>query len=96
MQQTKSQVRNAARMAGKSALAPVAKFSSVLWLEVTGTFFGLVALVMGQAVWKQRANFHLAPSAHEAQKVYAYLAIFLVFVYFAVSSFVRASRRQRQ
>ena len=96
MQSTKSQVKHAAKVAGKSALAPVAKFSSVLWLEVTGTFFGLVALVMGEAVWKLRANFHLAPSAPEARKLYMYLAIFLVFLYFAVSSFVRAARRQRR
>jgi hypothetical protein len=94
--QATSQIRNAAKIAGKSALAPVAKFSSVLWLEVTGTFFGLIAFVMGEAVYKLRASFHLPPSAPDAQKLYLYIAMFLVFLYFTVSSFVRASRRQRQ
>jgi hypothetical protein len=94
--QTQSRVKTAARMAGKSALAPVAKFSSVLWLEVTGTFFGMVALVMGEAVWKLRASFRLSPGTHEAQKLYMYAAIFLVFVYFAASSFIRAWHRQRR
>jgi hypothetical protein len=96
VQQTKSRVRKVAKMAGKSALAPVAKFSSVLWLEVTGVFFGLIALVMGEAVWKLRTDFRLAPTAREAQKAYLYVAIFLVFAYFTISSFVRASRRQRR
>jgi hypothetical protein len=96
VQNTKSQVKHAAKMAGKSAFAPVAKFSSVLWLEVTGTFFGLVAFAMGEAVWKLRANFHLASSAPGARNLYLCVVICLVFVYFAVSSFVRASRRQKQ
>jgi len=96
VQQARSQVRGAAKTAGRSVLAPVAKFSSVLWLEVTGTFFTLIALFVGQGAWKLRSAFRLSPATHEAQRLYLHTAVFLLFVYFAVSSFLRARRRQRR
>jgi len=88
MQQTK----RAARTAGRSFFAPLASFSRTLWLEVTGTFFALVALATGRAAWKLRAAVHLPPTTHEAQRLYLCTAIFAAFAYFAVSSFVRARR----
>jgi hypothetical protein len=100
VQQAKSQVRgavtNAAKVGGKSMFAPVARFSGVLWLEVTGTFFALIALFVGQGAWQLRRGFRLPPTAHDAQKLYLHTAIFLLFAYFAVSSFVRARRRERR
>jgi hypothetical protein len=100
VQQAQTQVRgaavNAARAGGKSMFAPVKRFSGVLWLEVTGTFFTLIALFLSQSVWRLRAGFRLSPTAHDAQKLYIYTAIFLLFAYFAVSSFVRARRRERR
>ncbi|QMV19526.1 hypothetical protein GOB94_13150 [Granulicella sp. 5B5] len=94
--QTQSRVRGAAKQAGKSALAPVAKFSSVLWLEVTGTFFGLVAFAMGEGIWRLRTAMKLAANDPERMKLYACVALMALFAYFAVSNFVRASRRQRR
>ena len=88
-----TQVRSAARVAGKSALEPVRKFSSVLWLEVTGSFFALVALTLGQALWKRHGLWR-APG--ETAKLALIAAMFALFAYFAVSSFVRARRRQRR
>jgi hypothetical protein len=88
MQQTK----RAARTAGRSFFAPLASFSKTLWLEVTGTFFALVALFMSGAAWKLRGAISLPPTAHEAQRLYLCTAIFLAFAYFAVSSFMRARR----
>jgi hypothetical protein len=100
VQQAKSQVRGAAKqaakVAGKSIFAPLARFSGVLWLEVTGTFFALIALFVGQGAWQLRGGFRLPPSAPVAQKAYLHTAIFLLFAYFAVSSFVRARRRERR
>lgn len=100
VQQAKAQVRgaavNAAKVGGKSMFAPVKKFSSVLWLEVTGTFFAVIALFVSQSVWQLRAGFRLPPTAHDAQRLYLHVAIFLLFAYFAVSSFVRARRRERR
>jgi hypothetical protein len=100
VQQAKSQVRgavtNAAKVGGKSMFAPLARFSGVLWLEVTGTFFALIALFVGQGAWQLRGGLRLPPSAPVAQKLYLHTAIFLLFAYFAVSSFVRARRRERR
>jgi hypothetical protein len=94
--QMRSQFQGAAKEAGKSALAPVAKFSSVLWLQVTGTFFGLLAMVMFEAVWKLRSALHAAPTSPDRLKFYACSALAALFAYFTTSNFVRASRRQRR
>ena len=94
--ETRSRVRGAAKMAGKSALAPVAKFSSVLWLEVTGTFFALLAAAIGQAVWKARGAMQLPARSPERLRLYVYVALTGLLLYFAVSNFVRARRRQRR
>ncbi len=100
VQQAKSQVRGAAtqaaKVAGKSIFAPLARFSGVLWLEVTGTFFALIALFLSQSVWKLRAGFRLPPTSPDALRLYLYTVIFFAFAYFAVSSFVRARRRERR
>jgi hypothetical protein len=82
-----------AKVLGKSVWSPLAKFSSTLWLQVTGTIYTLVALSLGQAAWAHRAAAHLPPSAHEAQRFYLLLMPFALFAYFAISSFVRAARR---
>jgi hypothetical protein len=94
--ETKSRVRGAAKQAGKSAFAPVAKFSSVLWLEVTGTFFALVAFAMFEGVWRLRAAMQMARNSPERLKLYGCVALGALFVYFAASNFVRAARRQRR
>ena len=85
-----------ARGIGKSFWTPLKTFSSVIWLQVTGTFFTVIALLMGEGVWKLRGSFHAPLTSPEAHKVYFYLAVFLGFAYFAVSNFVRASLRERR
>ncbi|MEO7028955.1 MAG: hypothetical protein ABI147_06090 [Acidobacteriaceae bacterium] len=87
-------VKSQARTLGRSVWKPLARFSSVLWLEVTGTFFTIFALIAGNQVWKWRAAVRLSPRASDAQRLYVYVVVFMVFGYFAVSSFVRANRRQ--
>ena len=79
--------------ATSSLVTPVVRFSSVVWLQVTGVFFGLVAFTMGMAAWRARAGFHAAASSGSAMKVYAYVVVCALFTYFTVSSFVRAARR---
>jgi Ca2+/Na+ antiporter len=86
-------IRAAGRQAKSSLVAPVARFSSVIWLQVTGVFFALVAFTMGSAAWRTRAALHSASGSHDAIKLYAYLAVCALFTYFTVSSFVRAARR---
>lgn len=86
-------LKTAGRQAKSSLLTPVVRFSSVLWLQVSGVFFALVALIMGNAAWRARAGFHAAANSHAAIKLYACAAFCALFTYFAVSSFVRAARR---
>lgn len=86
-------VRTAGRQAKSSLVAPVVRFSSVIWLQVTGVFFALVAFTMGAAAWRARMALRAAAGSHPAVKLYAYVAFCALFTYFTVSSFVRAARR---
>jgi hypothetical protein len=86
-------VKAAGKQAKSSLVAPVVRFSSVVWLQVTGVFFALVAFTMGAAAWKTRAGFHAAANSPGAIKAYASVAVCALFTYFTVSSFVRAARR---
>lgn len=88
-------VREAGKQKGKF-LAPLRKFSSVLWLEVTGFFFGVFTCIMGNQVWKHREAARLPASNLDAQHFYTYCFFALLFLYFAVSSFARARRRERR
>jgi hypothetical protein len=85
-------VAGQARVAGRSVWSPVARFSSVLWLQVTGTFFLLIAAVFVGGLWKLRGAAH----SPDAGRLYVYAAAFAVFAYFGVSNFVRAWRRERR
>jgi hypothetical protein len=81
---------------GKSVWRPFVKLSGVLWLEITGSFFALIAFFTGESLWVHRADVHanpLNPTAHEHFLVY--LVVTVMFSWFAVSSFLRARRRSR-
>jgi hypothetical protein len=86
-------MKAAGRQAKSSLVTPLVRFSSVVWLQVSGVFFALVALIMGNAAWRARAGFYAAANSHAAVKLYACMAVCALFSYFAVSSFVRAARR---
>ena len=88
----------AARVAGRGILGflrPFTRVGHILWLEVTGVFFGLFTLWFGVDlgrvgdVW-MRAGWVSGP-LHERILMDAGLG--LVFAYLAVSSFWRAGRR---
>ena len=51
-------VKAAGKQAKSSLVTPVVRFSNVVWLQVTGVFFALVAFTMGAAAWKARAAVH--------------------------------------
>lgn len=89
--QTKAQAAHL----GRSVWKPLARFSSVVWLEVTGTFFAVIALFVGSGAWKLRGAIHQPVSSPAAHKLYLYVIVLVLFTYFAVSSFVRAHRRGR-
>ena len=85
-----------ARTLGRSVWSPLARFSGVLWLQVTGTFFTLLALFLSQGLWKERATARLPIGSHAAAMFYMHALAFSVFTYFAISNFVRAHLRDRR
>jgi predicted Co/Zn/Cd cation transporter (cation efflux family) len=80
------------RRFGKAFWGPFAHVSGTLWLEITGLFFALFAVFFGQNAWKTRAAILHGP---EHAHFLLYAAVTLVFVYFCISSFVKATRRSK-
>jgi hypothetical protein len=71
-------------------LRPFRRVGGILWLEVTGVFFLLFALVFGTAMWKIRpASLH-GPYGKPFLTAAALLAVFL---YLGVTSFLTARRK---
>jgi len=92
---------------GRAAWEPVKRHSRELWLQVTGSFFALLALSMGAGAWALHKTFlaalQAAHSNHAALwspafwsqdvlKFYLAIAACLMFAYFSISNFVRAGR----
>ena len=89
-------VRRGARQFGQAFWARFARLSGVLWLEVTGVFFGLFALFAVGAIWRLRGAWHSTAANEGSHKsLLGAMAMLGVFGYFCVSSFVRARRRER-
>jgi hypothetical protein len=95
VRQTGRGLKQGTKRFGEAVWGPFVKLSGVLWLEVTGVFFGIFALFAGIGTWKLRGALRLTAVNHEAHvHVFLSLLMAVVFGYFCVSSFVRASRRQ--
>ena len=89
-------VGRGAKRFGEAVWGPVVRLSGVLWLEVTGVFFGVFAMSAGMAVWRLRGDFHAtAANAAGHRNLMFAVAMLAVFGYFCVSSFMRAKRRER-
>ncbi len=95
-QRTVAQTKKQAGRLGRSVWTPVARFSSVVWLQVTGLFFALIAMFLAQGAWKERAAVHLPVGSHAAVKFYVLAVACAAFAYFCVSNFVRAWLRERK
>ena len=95
-QRTVAATKKHAGKLGRSVWTPLARFSSVVWLQVTGLFFALIAMFLAQGAWKERAAMHLPLSSHAATKFYVLLVAFAAFAYFSVSNFVRAYLREQR
>ncbi|MBB5056505.1 hypothetical protein HDF16_001190 [Granulicella aggregans] len=92
--ETRKNVARGSKRFGDSVWAPIKKLSGVLWLEITGSFFGIFALFAGQAAWIHRADLHSTPTNHDDHLHFlAFVAMASVFGYFCISSFVRAYRK---
>ncbi len=87
--QTGKGLKEGSRRFGEAIWGPFVKLSGVLWLELTGVFFGIFAVFAIGGAWKMAMN-HDVPGHLIGAGVMAVL-----FGYFCVSSFVKASRRGR-
>jgi hypothetical protein len=71
--------------------------SGVLWLELTGVFFGVFAVFAAGGAWKMRAALRATVENHDAHMQFLIAATMaLIFGYFCVSSFMKASRRGKR
>jgi len=95
-QRTVAATKQHAGRLGRSVWTPLARFSSVVWLQVTGLLFALIAMFLAQGAWKERAAWHLPLGSHAATKFWVLAVAFVAFAYFSVSNFVRAWLRERK
>jgi hypothetical protein len=94
-QRTVAATKQHAGRLGRSVWTPLARFSSVVWLQVTGLLFALIAMFLAQGAWKERAAWRLPLGSHAATKFWLLALAFAAFAYFSVSNFVRAWLRDR-
>jgi hypothetical protein len=92
--EVKKGVGRGSRRFGEAVWNPFVRLSGVLWLEVTGVFFGIMALFAGQGVWQARGEWR--PGTGEHRHLVGAALMLVLFGYFCVSSFVRAKRRERK
>jgi|SRR5579875_1102107 len=88
-----SGARRGAKRFGESIWGPFVHASGVLWLEITGVFFGIFSLFFIQGAWRIHDAWHSGP---RHQRFLLYSAVAILFLYFSLSSFYRASRKQRK
>ncbi len=97
VRQTKDGLKRGSKRFGEAIWGPFVKLSGVLWLELTGVFFGLFLLTALISAWKYRLYLHDSVITHdEHQHLVWSVAMAVVFGYFCISSFVRAGRKQRR
>jgi hypothetical protein len=73
------------------------RLSGVVWLEVSGLFFGIFALFAALAAWRLRGQWRLtATNAGEHRSLEGAVVMLALFGYFSASSFLRARRREQR
>jgi uncharacterized membrane protein YraQ (UPF0718 family) len=93
IQATQAGVKAGSRNFVQATMAPVKRASGILWLEVTGTLFALVALSGAIEIYRFRTALRTSGADHRNLLLAA--AIFLFFGFCTLSSFVRAGRKSR-
>ena len=91
-----AQVGTGLRELKRSVWQPLAVFSGALWLRVTGLFFGLIAFAVGAGAWRLRAQWRGGLSNSASVHFWVFVGVAGVFGYFAVSSFARATLKERR
>ena len=85
--------KRGAKRFGEAVWGPFVHAGSVLWLEITGLFFALFSIFFAQGVYRLRADWRSGPN-HARLLIYATVAV--LFLYFAISSFYRARKKQQK
>ncbi|HTZ89878.1 MAG TPA: hypothetical protein VMA71_06035 [Alloacidobacterium sp.] len=85
-------VAKGTRKFGEAVWKPFAHASGVLWLEVTGLFFGIFTLFFGINTYKLRHEWAIGP---DHQRFLVYTVVTVVFAYFTFSSFYRARKKEK-
>lgn len=89
-------LKEGGRRFGKAVWRPFVKLSGVLWLELTGVFFGIFALSAASRAWMWRAAMHETAGNHLGHERFEWAMVMaVVFAYFCVTSFLKARRRGR-
>jgi hypothetical protein len=97
VRQTGKGVKEGGKRFGQAVWGPFVKLSGVLWLELTGVFFGIFAVFAAGGAWKMRGEWRQTAVNHDAHlRLIGAAAMAVVFGYFCVSSFVKAGRRGRR
>lgn len=86
-------VKRGGKRFGEAIWGPFVHAGGVLWLEITGLFFAIFCLFFVQNVYRLRADWRTGPG-HEKFVIYAVVAV--AFLYFSVSSFYRARKKQQK
>ena len=94
--QTTEGLARGSKQLGDSVWRPFVKLSGVLWLEFTGVFFGIFAAFAASGAWKLWGDLHETATNHDTHMHLLLAAgMAVLFGYFCVSSFVKASRKGR-
>jgi len=78
--------------AAKSVGKATARATRILVLEITGFFFAVFAAMGLGAAWRQWERIQAGQSSTPVSHVLVTLAFTLTFIYFSISSFLRARR----
>ena len=93
IREAKQKTHKYTRAAGRGIggfLRPFGRIGGILWLQVTGFFFGLFTLYFAQDLWKTHLSYASGP---QHQRFLIAAALTLLFGYLSVSAFWRARRR---
>jgi hypothetical protein len=93
IRQAKQKTHKITRAAGRGIggfLRPFSRVGGILWLEVTGFFFGMFTVLFATYLWRNRVGFAAGPQHSRFLFVAGLTA---VFAYLTVSSFWRAKRK---
>jgi len=85
-------VAKGTRKFGEAVWKPFVHASGILWLEVTGLFFGIFALFFGINTYKLRHEWAIGP---DHNRFVVYTLVTLAFAYFTFSSFYRARKKEK-